>query len=98
LGETKVKPLKTLTKDARVGIYDSEFVARVYSNMIVVISPYVKWVGNTGGYAEYRDTIRDEEIILKVLKSLEDEDEDAAWDYIHHATDDITRYGNWYCY
>lgn len=93
-----MKPITTLRKDAQVGIYDCEFIARVYRDIIVVISPYVKWVGDTGGYAEYKDTIRDEEIVAKVLMSLDDGDDDTAWDYIHQATDDIARYGSWYCY
>lgn len=87
-----MKPIMTLEKDAKVGIYDCEFVARIYREMIVVIYPYVKWVGNSGTYAERRYTIRDEEIVADVIKSLEDDNEDEAWDCIYRAVDDLIEY------
>jgi hypothetical protein len=71
---------KRITKDAVVGIYDNcEYVARIYADKIVVVTPYVKWVGNTGGYAERKDTIRDTKTISDVLADLVDNREDSAW-------------------
>lgn len=76
------KPLNTITRAVHVGIYDSEDVARVYADKIVVIRPYVRWVGNTGGYAERKTSIRDPEIIAEVLADLADGSDDSAWDKI----------------
>lgn len=78
-------PLHTLTADCQVGIYDNcTRVARVYADRTVATLPYVKWVGNTGGYAEakHRITGRDHEAILAAMS---DECDDTAWEIIHRA-------------
>lgn len=73
-------PINTITKDVKVGIYDNcEYVARVYADKIIVVTPYVKWVGNTGSYAEHKDAIRDKKIIDAVLADLSDGCEESAW-------------------
>lgn len=82
-----MKPIMTLTKATQVGIYECEYIARIYREMIVVICPYVKWVGNTGTYAERRYTIRDKNVVSRIIKSLADENK--AWDYIHRAVEDL---------
>lgn len=83
------KPLFTICKDVSVGIYDNcEIVARIYKDKIIVVSPYVKWVGNSGGYAEAKNAIRDLKIIEAVLHDLTDDCEDSAWSKIGVALDD----------
>ncbi len=83
------KPLFTICKDVSVGIYDNcEYIARIYKNKIIVVSPYVKWVGNTGGYAEAKNAIREPKIIEGVLQDLTDDCEDSAWGKIGSALDD----------
>lgn len=73
-------PKYTITKDVTVGIYDNcEYIARIYSDKIIVVSPYVKWVGNTGGYAESKNAIRDQKVIDSVLQAMADDCEDDAW-------------------
>jgi hypothetical protein len=87
--EIEMKTTYTITKDTKVGIYDNcEYVARVYADKIIVISPYVKWVGNTGGYAEAKEAIRDQKIVAAVLKDLSDDCEDSAWTKIGRALND----------
>jgi len=77
------KPLNTITKDVSVGIYDNcEYVARIYTDKIIVVTPYVKWVGNTGGYAERKEAIRDPKTIAAVLVDLADDCEASAWEKI----------------
>jgi hypothetical protein len=77
------KPIHTVTKDVAVGIWDnSEYVARVYADKIIVVSPYVKWVGNNGGYAEKKNAIRDVAEIAKCLVALADDCEDDFWQII----------------
>lgn len=78
-------PKHTITKDVQVGIYDSEYVARIYNDKIIVVSPYVKWVGNTGGYAESKQSIRDQATVDKIIKELDDDCEDSAWELIGQA-------------
>jgi hypothetical protein len=83
------KPISTITKDVSVGIYDNcEYVARIYSDKIILVSPYVKWVGNTGGYAEAKIAIREQSIIDSVIADLADDCEDSAWAKIGHAISD----------
>lgn len=82
------KPEYTISKDVQVGIYDSAYVARIYKDKIIVISPYVKWVGNTGGYAESKQSIRDQEIIDLIIKELDDDCEEPAWGIIGRAIGD----------
>jgi hypothetical protein len=78
-----MSPKHTITKDVKVGIYDNcEYVARVYTDKIIVVSPYVKWVGNTGGYAEKKEAIRDQRVVDIVLADLADDAEDSAWAHI----------------
>ena len=63
-----MKPLYTIAKDCTVGIYDAQYVARFYTDKIIVVSPCVKWAGNTGGYAETKNSIRDAAAIAKITK------------------------------
>lgn len=83
-----MKPMHTITKDVSVGIYNSEYTARIYKDKIIVVSPYVKWVGNTGGYAESKQSIRDQEIIDEILTEMADDCKNAAWGLIGEAIGD----------
>jgi len=77
-----MKQMHTITKDVQVGIYDSEYVARIYKDKVIVTIPYVKWVGNTGGYAESKESIRDQKTVDSITKELDDDCEDTAWEII----------------
>jgi len=79
-------PKHTITLDTQVGIYDNcEYVARIYKDKIIVVSPYVKWTGNTGGYAESKEAIRDPKVVNAVLADMVDDCEDSAWQKIGQA-------------
>ena len=81
--------MKTITMDCTVGIYDNcEYVARIYTDRVVVTSPYVKWVGNSGGYAERKERITDADVLASVRAALADAAEDSAWGAIGRAIDD----------
>lgn len=77
-----MKPQYTITKEIQVGIYESEQVARVYPDKIIVVWPTVKWVGNSGGYHEEKHAIRNQSIVDAVRQDLADECEDSAWEKI----------------
>lgn len=83
-----MKPLNTLIKDVKVGIYDAEYTARIYKDKVIVVSPYVKWVGNTGGYAEQKESIRCQKTVDKIIKELNDVCEDTAWEIIGNYLND----------
>ena len=84
-----MKATYTITKSVQVGIYENcEYIARVYADKIIVVSPYVKWVGNTGGYAERKVAIRDVKVVNAVLADLSDDREDSAWAKIGRYLDD----------
>jgi hypothetical protein len=73
-------PLNTISRAVSVGIYDNcAYTARIYADKIIVTCPYVKWLGNTGGYAERKVAIRDKKIITAVNADLTDEADDSAW-------------------
>ena len=74
-----MKPIHKITKDVQVGIYNSGYIARIYKDKIIVVSPYVKWVGNTGVYAEAKKSIRDQKIVDKIIAAINDECEDTVW-------------------
>lgn len=77
-----------MTQKVKVGIYDSEYVARVYAEKITLVLPRVRWIGNTGGYAEIKKSIRDVRVVNAVLAELADDCIDSAWAIIGRAIDD----------
>jgi len=81
-------PKHRISLDVQVGIYSVEYVARIYNDKIIVVSPYVKWTGNTGGYAESKETIQDQKVVNAVIADVEDQCEDSAWQKIGQALDD----------
>lgn len=82
-------PKYTITRDVSVGIYNNcEYIARVYADKIIVVSPYVKWVGNSGGYAERKEAIRTPAVVAAVLADLADDCEDSAFAKIGRAIGD----------
>jgi hypothetical protein len=75
-----MKAAYTIAKDVHVGIYnDCCYVARIYTDKVIVTVPYVKWVGNTGGYAERRAAIRDQNTVDAILADMRAGYRDAAW-------------------
>ena len=81
--------MQQITKAVQVGIYEnSSYVATVYVNKIILTIPYVKWVGNSGNYAERKVALRDHELITKVIADLADGAEDSAWKKIGRAVQD----------
>jgi hypothetical protein len=84
-----MKATHTLTKDVQVGIYEGcEYIARIYKDKIIVTTPYVKWVGNTGGYAERKEAIRDQKVVEAILADMADDCHDSAWAKIGRALGD----------
>lgn len=82
-------PKFTISRDVSVGIFDNcEYVARIYADKIIVVSPYVKWVGNSGGYAERKEAIRTPAVITAVLADMDDDCETSAWAKIGRALGD----------
>lgn len=59
------------TIETSVGIYNNcEVSIRVHADRTLVRQPYVKWIGNTGGYAEknYRITGAAHEKMLEAIR------------------------------
>ena len=73
------KLLYTITAKTKVGIWDNcTQVARVYEDRTVATMPYVKWIGNTGGYAEYKVRITGK-AHTDIIAALNDAAETTAW-------------------
>ena len=84
-----MQPIYTITSDVNVGIYDNcQYIARIYADKIITVSPYVKWIGNSGGYAERTEVIRDKATVDTVLLDMADQCEDSAWATIGRRLDD----------
>jgi hypothetical protein len=78
-GKSGGRPLHTLRLDVKVNIWDTEYVARIYRDKIIVSCPYTKWVNNSGSLASVKESIRDPKIIAAVLREIEDDAETSAW-------------------
>lgn len=84
-----MKPLSTITKDVSVGIWENEeYVARIYKDKIIVVSPYVRWIDNSGNLDYRRESIRDQKTVDRIIKELDDDCEDTAWQIIGIYLDD----------
>ena len=82
------KLLHTLTYDSQVGIWeDQTTTARIYADKIIVESPYVKWIGNTGNLAFRKVAVRNQTAVDFVLAKMAGDDEDAAWAQIQYIID-----------
>lgn len=82
-------PKYTITHATSVGIYDHcEYTARIYQDKITVTSPYIRWDGNSGGYAEKKQTIANAIITKNVIADLANHDTSSAWNRIGNAIDD----------
>ena len=86
--ETMARPDCTLEIDCKVGIYEAEYVSRIYADKIVVTIPYVKWVNNSGSYAERKVSIRDQAVVDAVRQELTDDAETSAWRIIGREIED----------
>lgn len=82
------KPLFKITKPATVGIFNSCYKARVYSDKIITETPYIHWENNSGSLDMAKQSIRKPETIKEILQELEDGCEDTAWELIGHALQD----------
>lgn len=63
----------------QVGIYDnSSWSVRLYADRAVARIPYVKWVGNTGGYAEQHERITGKQHaeLLEIARQQVDDEAD----------------------
>lgn len=77
-----------ITRSTNVGIYDNCMdVARIYPDRTVATIAGIRWVGNTGGYHEYKHRI-DGDAHKKILAAMADGAEDTIWDIIYAATRD----------
>ena len=78
-----MKPIYTIKKDISVGIWNNkEMIARIYSDKIIVESPYVKWVNNSGSLGVSKNSIRNQKIIDRILIEMKDDCEYEAWELI----------------
>lgn len=84
-----MKPLYTITKDVSVGIWNNEeYVARIYKDKIIVVSPYVRWINNSGNLDYRKESIRDQKTVDRIIQELSDDCEDTAWEIIGNYLDD----------
>ncbi len=81
--------MQKITKDCKVGIYDNcAYIARIYPDRIVATVPFVRWIGNTGGYAENTYRITNPQVLTSVRDALADGAEESAWIAIGRELDD----------
>ena len=82
----------------QVGIYNSQYKARMYRDKIIITVPCVRWVGNTGGYHERKEAIRDQAIVDAVMADYDDGCMASAWGRIGLSIDDPYLMGQSQCY
>ena len=77
------KPIYTISKDVSVGIWNNaQYVARIYTDKVIVVSPYVRWRNNSGSLDYKKESIRKQELVDKIIKELQDDCADTAWEII----------------
>lgn len=80
--------MKKITRDISVGIYDNcTDIARIYPDRTVATLAGVRWVGNTGGYHEYKYRIAGD-AHKRILAAMADDAVETAWEIIYEATED----------
>jgi hypothetical protein len=85
-----MKPNYTIEKEVKVGIWENRnMVARIYDDKVIVIEPYVRWMGNSGVLAEAKKSIRNPKTVARINQEMTDDCEDTAWEIIEQ---DIDRY------
>ena len=78
--------METITRETSVGIYDNcTDVARIYPDRTVATLAGVRWIGNTGGYHEYKHRIAGE-AHRRILAALADGAKETAWKIIEAST------------
>ena len=76
-------PKYTIEQDVSVGIWNNEqYVARIYSDKIIVEMPYVRWLNNSGSLAIAKNAIRRDACIKAIIQAMDDDCEDEAWQLI----------------
>jgi len=85
------KIIATWSWDVKVGIYDNCTVTvRLYEDRAVHREPYVRWIGNTGGYAERTNRIEGRmhaQLLRIAARQVEDESDytDRVAEIVHEA-------------
>ena len=78
-----MKPKYTFEKEVKVGIWENcTMTARVYEDKVIVIEPYVRWMGNSGSLSEAKKSIRNIDTVKRINQELADDCEDTAWEII----------------
>ena len=82
----------------QVGIYDNcTQTIRLYEDRVCIKSPYVRWIGNTGGYAEAHYRVTDPKVIDQLKRLAQAEiDDDADYTYQARKIADIATGDYWY--
>ena len=84
-----MNPLHTITQEVSVGIWNSEeYIARIYTDKVIIESPSVRWVNNSGSLHISKTAIRDLKIVASINQAMVDDCEGDAWELIGCAIDD----------
>ena len=81
------KLLQKITHIAELQFRNEVYVARIYDDKITVRTPYVKWFGHYYKTLIKKDSIRNPIIIANILRLLEKEDVEGAWNCIGRVTE-----------
>ena len=65
--------MKTNKIDVKCGIYETEYTIRDYGKKIVVTSPYIKWVNNSGNLDFTKITYKSA-VAMKHLREMVEND------------------------
>ena len=84
-----MKATYTITKDISIGIYEGQYIARIYKDKIIIVSPYIKWAGNNGTYAEKKEAIRDPRVVDAILADVAGGRKGSAWAKIGRNLGDV---------
>ena len=60
--------------DVKCGIYDTQYTVRDHGDHIIVVAPYIKWVGNSGNLAFSSSRI-DDAAGITLIRAMVEADE-----------------------
>lgn len=77
------KLIKEITKPVKVGIYDNcRYSARLFPEKVIVRTPYIRWVRNSGNLAIRLQVITHQGIVNRIIQETKKENYNSAWSII----------------
>lgn len=83
------KLIKEIVKPVQVGMFENcKYSARIFPDKVIVRTPYIRWIRNSGNLATRLQVITHQGIVNKIIQEAKKESHDSAWAVIGNYLDD----------